>query len=270
MHAPREDDPAPIEIVEVCTTCGSRDVAERIAERLVGERLAACVQVEGPVTSRYEWEGRLERAEEWRCTCKTTAAILPACLAALRRLHDYATPQIVVRSVRASAEYGGWVEAGVGRRESATDGADWLAFDIVVHRRPAVVMAGGVHVDDRGAWPTLAIPPAELADPLPIRFDEALGRLDALPRLFVEPDGSFVWRGEEGGGWQVDGNLYERDGRVLYLELKGRCPAAAFERLATAWDWPAAAFVVQLVRAGVFLDEPSFRRHATARGRETG
>ena len=270
MHEPQPAESAPIPLVEVCTTCGSRDQAERLAERLVGERLAACVQVEGPITSRYVWEGRSERAEEWRCTCKTTAGSLAGCVAAIRRLHDYATPQIVVRSVRASADYGGWVEASVGAVEASDDASAWLTFDIVVHPRPVDVRAGGDHADDRGRWPTLVIPPADLVEPLPIGFDECSARLDALPRLFVEPDGSFVWRGEDRGGWQVDGNLYERDGCVLYVELKGTCPAAAFDRLASAWGWPTAAFVAQLVRAGVFLDEATFRRHAAARGGQTG
>jgi len=77
----------------------------------------------------------------------------------------------------------------------------------------------------------------------------------------------FVWTSAAADrAWQVDGNLFERAGRVLLVDLKGSCPAADFDRLLTAFGWPDEALMVGLVRAGVFLDEPTFRRHATGRG----
>lgn len=270
MDEPAFEEPTPIAIVEICTTCGSRELGERIAARLLTDRQAACVQVEGPVTSHYVWEGRLEHATEWRCTCKTTVAGIDACVSVIRAVHDYTIPQIVVRHVRTSADYGGWVAANVASADEAPVLAATLAFDVVIHRRPTIAAPGPEHEDAWGRWPTLALSPADVAVPLPIGFEEVCDRLSALPRMFVEPDGSFVWRGEDDGRWQVDGGVYDRAGRVMFVELKGNCPAADFDRLAGTWGWPGTPFVVQLIRSGVYLDEATFRGQAAARSRSTG
>ncbi|MFM8379163.1 MAG: hypothetical protein ACKOB1_07550 [Planctomycetia bacterium] len=113
----------------------------------------------------------------------------------------------------------------------------------------------------------LAVPRESLGRPLALGFDEALARLAALPRLYAEPDGSFVWTSPAAERpWQVDGNLFERDGRVLLVDLKGSCPQDEFDRLLAAFGWPSEPVMFELVRAGVFLDEQTFRRHAAARG----
>ena len=98
-------------------------------------------------------------------------------------------------------------------------------------------------------------------------IDEALAGLAALEQACVEPDGSFVWVGPGGEGrWQIDGNAYERHGRVLVVETKGTCPVDVLDRFLAVWGWPGQPLAVQLVRAGVFVDEPTFRRHAAAVG----
>lgn len=58
--------------------------------------------------------------------------------------------------------------------------------------------------------------------PLDCSFEEAERRLNALPRMFFEPDGSFVWRGESPQVFQWDGELYDAGGRVQHVELRGR------------------------------------------------
>jgi hypothetical protein len=141
------------------------------------------------------------------------------------------------------------------------------AFDVTVHARPAEAAVDGGHRDAWGDWPTLAVPRAALAIPLVVDFEVALGRLAALERMYVEPDGSFVWTSpREGLSWQVDGNAAERDGRVLLVDLRGACPPAAFDRLLQALGWPEQPVMFQLLRPAVFLDEATFRRHAAARG----
>jgi hypothetical protein len=103
--------------------------------------------------------------------------------------------------------------------------------------------------------------------PLAIGFDDAFARLSRLERMYAEPDGSFVWTSPRAGlSWQVDGNAFEKAGRVLLVDLKGSCPPGEFDRLLAAFGWPEQAVMMQLVRAAVFLDEPTFRRHALARG----
>ena len=69
---------------QVTTTVATQADAERIAAALVEERLAACVQVAGPIISTYRWQGAVERATEWYCHCKTTRARYPALEARLR------------------------------------------------------------------------------------------------------------------------------------------------------------------------------------------
>ena len=56
------------------TTTNAREDAERLARDPVERRLAACVQVLGPISSTYRWQGAVESAEEWLCLIKTTAA----------------------------------------------------------------------------------------------------------------------------------------------------------------------------------------------------
>jgi hypothetical protein len=144
---------------------------------------------------------------------------------------------------------------------------DLYAFDATLHRLPDEPVAGPPHADTLGTWPTLAVEHAQTVVPLRTGFDDAFMRLAKIDRMFVEPDGSFVWTSpREGLSWQVDGNAFEKDGRVLLVDLKGSCPPEAFDRLLTAFGWPAEAVMVQLVKPAVFLDEATFRRHAAARG----
>ena len=57
--------------IQVVTTTEHREDADRIARTLVEERLAACVQVVGPISSTYRWRGAIETAQEWQCWAKS-------------------------------------------------------------------------------------------------------------------------------------------------------------------------------------------------------
>lgn len=141
------------------------------------------------------------------------------------------------------------------------------AFEIAIHARPSEARPGPPHVDPWGRWPTLVFAPERLASPMQGDFDAFLETVATYERMYVEPDGSFVWVSpREGLSWQVDGNALERQGRLLSVDLKGSCPAAEFDRLLTACGWPGQPVVVQLVRAAVFLAEDVFRDHARTRG----
>jgi periplasmic divalent cation tolerance protein len=103
------------EIVTVLTTVDSAEEAERLARGLVEGRLAACVQVGGPVTSYYRWEGAVQAEREWQLLCKTRADRCPALEAHLRREHPYDVPEIIATPlVGGNEEYLRWVA-----RESA-------------------------------------------------------------------------------------------------------------------------------------------------------
>ncbi|HVD85913.1 MAG TPA: divalent-cation tolerance protein CutA [Solirubrobacterales bacterium] len=103
------------ECVQVLTTVGSEEEAGRIASLLVERRLAACVQVVGPIASRYRWRGKVEEEREWQCLAKTTRAAYERVEAAIREAHSYEEPEIVATEIVAgSAGYLAWIDDNVG------------------------------------------------------------------------------------------------------------------------------------------------------------
>lgn len=99
------------------TTLGSRAEADRLAAESVRLGLAACAQVEGPITSHYRWEGRLERSEEFRVCFKAPAAALERLESWVLESHPYDTPEwIAVRADRVPEKYLSWAEANSTNR----------------------------------------------------------------------------------------------------------------------------------------------------------
>ncbi|HEX5984387.1 MAG TPA: divalent-cation tolerance protein CutA [Solirubrobacterales bacterium] len=100
--------------VQVLTTVGSEEEAGGLAELLVERRLAACVQVVGPIVSRYRWQGAVEEEREWQCLAKTTRAAYEAVEAAIREAHSYDEPEIIATPILAgSAGYLAWIRENV-------------------------------------------------------------------------------------------------------------------------------------------------------------
>ncbi|HEX3325129.1 MAG TPA: divalent-cation tolerance protein CutA [Solirubrobacterales bacterium] len=101
--------------LQVLTTVASKPEAEQISAALLDRRLAACVQVIGPLTSRYRWQGDIEEAQEWMCLAKTTASRYPALETAIRELHSYEEPEIVATPIVAGSDgYLSWIGNSVG------------------------------------------------------------------------------------------------------------------------------------------------------------
>jgi periplasmic divalent cation tolerance protein len=95
----------------VLTTTDAAEKAEALARGAVRDRVAACAQISGPVTSVYRWKGAVETATEWQVLFKTTGARYDALESYLREAHDYDTPEIIATPVvRGSADYLRWVE----------------------------------------------------------------------------------------------------------------------------------------------------------------
>jgi len=256
----------PDALVEIRTTCADRESAEACGRALVAGRLAACVQVDGPLHSTYLWQGRIETAVEWRCTCKTTAAKAGACRAAIATMHSYRTPEILTAAAEGSAAYAAWVRESVAGDAESGDTGPLHAFTAALHARPSGLETGPPLADAYGSWSTLEVPRPLQETCFAIPFDVFLERIGRLERLFIEPDGSLVWTGgQESSAWQVDGNAWERSGLLLRIDLRGTCPTARFSGLLAACGWPAQEIMVQLVRPAVFLDLATFRRHAAAR-----
>src|SRR5690606_10708397 len=76
-------------------TCPDADAAQRIADALVAERLAACVQILPSATSVYRWQGRVERAQECLLLIKTSAARADTLAGRIAALHPYELPEVI-------------------------------------------------------------------------------------------------------------------------------------------------------------------------------
>lgn len=96
------------QIMIVQTTVDTSAKARRLAERIIEQRLAACVHVSPPQLSVYRWKGRLEHAEECLLVMKTTASCLADLIDRLQDLHPYELPEIVYWPVETTAGYAGW------------------------------------------------------------------------------------------------------------------------------------------------------------------
>jgi periplasmic divalent cation tolerance protein len=100
----------------ILVTAGSRDEAVGIGRTLVTDRLAACVNVAGPIRSIYRWQEAVEEADEWLLIVKARAADLPALEARVRALHSYEVPEVLALAVAGgSEEYLRWLEDATDR-----------------------------------------------------------------------------------------------------------------------------------------------------------
>ena len=97
------------DLVLILTTMPDDHRAEALARTLVDERLAACVNVSGPMVSTYQWKGQIETASERQVTIKTTRACLPDLEARVRALNPNELPEWLILDAAASDAYGGWV-----------------------------------------------------------------------------------------------------------------------------------------------------------------
>ncbi|MCX6955358.1 MAG: divalent-cation tolerance protein CutA [Verrucomicrobia bacterium] len=91
------------------TTVANRADADRLAADAVARGLAVCVQIDGPVVSHYRWEGRAERAEEFRLAFKCLPERLAALEAEILATHPYETPEwLVIRAEHVGEKYLSW------------------------------------------------------------------------------------------------------------------------------------------------------------------
>ena len=98
----------------VLMTAGSQEEAEKIANALVKEMLAACVNVLPGVTSVYRWEGKVQHDQEWLLVAKTTRQVLDDLVRRVQALHSYDLPEVVALPVVGGNQaYLRWIDGEV-------------------------------------------------------------------------------------------------------------------------------------------------------------
>ncbi|MGZ3595887.1 MAG: divalent-cation tolerance protein CutA [Syntrophales bacterium] len=97
--------------IQVVTTTDNKEDAEKIATLLVEKRLAACVQIAGPITSLYRWKGNVEKTQEWQCWVKSKKILYKEIEKAIKSVHPYEVPEIIaIPIVAGSRGYLEWLE----------------------------------------------------------------------------------------------------------------------------------------------------------------
>jgi periplasmic divalent cation tolerance protein len=104
-------------VVVVLVTTANRREAMRLAEAVVGKKLAACANLISVVTSIFRWKGQTQRSREALLIMKTTAHRYPALESLIRSMHSYEVPEIIALSVGKGLQpYLEWVH-----KETTTD-----------------------------------------------------------------------------------------------------------------------------------------------------
>ncbi len=98
------------EYIQVITSVEKREDAEKIAGILLKNRLAACIQILGPVTSKYLWKGKIENSREWLCIIKSKKNLYKKIQKEILDVHSYDIPEILAFPVAdGSKSYLEWI-----------------------------------------------------------------------------------------------------------------------------------------------------------------
>lgn len=98
--------------IQVMTTVEDKSDAEKIARHLIEKKIAACVQILGPMQSYFQWQGKLDRADEYLCLIKSRADLFEELAAAITNMHPYEVPEIIATPITSGGEdYLNWMAA---------------------------------------------------------------------------------------------------------------------------------------------------------------
>jgi len=99
-------------MIVVQTTFPEGPLANSTAETLIREKLAACVQISAPITSVYEWDGKIRHSNEVQLNIKTSSIKLKALEKKLHELHPYEVPEfVIIHNCSTSQNYEQWVDS---------------------------------------------------------------------------------------------------------------------------------------------------------------
>ena len=98
--------------VLILTTTNSEEEAVSIAQTIIEERLAACVNISGPLTSLYRWEGKIEKETEYKLFIKTYIENWPSLREKIKKMHSYSVPDItLINTEQMNPEYLNWMDS---------------------------------------------------------------------------------------------------------------------------------------------------------------
>ena len=96
--------------IVVMVTTASKQEAEKIAQCLLKEKLIACANIIGPVSSLFHWSGKIERAEEYLIFMKSRKDLFRKLAEAVKALHSYEVPEVIALPiVEGSKAYLDWL-----------------------------------------------------------------------------------------------------------------------------------------------------------------
>jgi len=96
--------------LQIFTTVEHREDAEKIAKTLVEKRVAACVQIIGPLTSYFQWQEKLDSAQEYLCVIKSRNDLFSELEALIKSLHPYEVPEILATPItHGGKDYLNWL-----------------------------------------------------------------------------------------------------------------------------------------------------------------
>ncbi len=97
--------------VVILITTASEEEARNIAELLLNQKKAACVNIISGVDSRFWWQGKLDSAEESLLIVKTRASLLPEIVEMVKKAHSYDVPEIIALPIIGGNEdYLKWID----------------------------------------------------------------------------------------------------------------------------------------------------------------
>jgi len=107
--------------VVVLVTASHREEAERIARKLLDERVAACINIVEGIKSLFWWQGRVDEASEVLMVIKTRLDLFEKVIEYVKRLHSYTVPEIIALPIIAgNTEYLRWIDEVVKGGEKKT------------------------------------------------------------------------------------------------------------------------------------------------------
>lgn len=104
--------------IVVITSIDDKEKAEELSKKLVENRLVACAQIIGPITSIYWWQNKIEKAKEWLCLMKTKKSLFKDTEKTILSLHPYQVPEIIALPlIEGTHSYLAWLEQELNKNK---------------------------------------------------------------------------------------------------------------------------------------------------------